>query len=168
MTTVLVVVGVVAEFAGIVLLGFPDFVPGALRLSDWLRRQTRRAVNRLGRLVGREPPGVVVSAGAALATGVALGARAIVSTGATTLEGKLEYLLRRDQDAQRQADEFAARLNRLEAESPRRLAETRQQMEEHVARELSAALEAYRPLRVAGTIALALGLACVTLATLLG
>jgi hypothetical protein len=41
-------------------------------------------------------------------------------------------------------------------------------MEEHVARELTAALEAYRPLRVAGTFALALGLACVTLATLLG
>jgi hypothetical protein len=41
---VLVVVGVVAEFAGIVLLGFPDFVPGALRLSGWLRRQWRRAV----------------------------------------------------------------------------------------------------------------------------
>jgi hypothetical protein len=40
-------------------------------------------------------------------------------------------------------------------------------METHVAHELSAALEAYRPLRVVGTIALVIGLACVTLATLL-
>jgi hypothetical protein len=39
-------------------------------------------------------------------------------------------------------------------------------METHVAYELSAALEAYRPLRVARTIALVIGLACVTVATL--
>jgi hypothetical protein len=40
-------------------------------------------------------------------------------------------------------------------------------MEGHVARELTAALEAYRPLRVAGTILLAIGLGCVTAAALL-
>jgi hypothetical protein len=35
---VLLVVGVLAEFVGTVLLGFPDLLPGATRLSGWLRR----------------------------------------------------------------------------------------------------------------------------------
>jgi len=92
----------------------------------------------------------------------------IVSTSSEgTLEQKVEYLLRRDEDAQRRANELEARLGRLESESPRRLAELREAMEEHVARELTAALEAYRPVRVAGTGALVLGLACVTAAALL-
>lgn len=41
-------------------------------------------------------------------------------------------------------------------------------MEAHVARELAAAREEYRPLWVAGTILLAVGLGPVTLATILG
>jgi signal transduction histidine kinase len=85
-----------------------------------------------------------------------------------SLEDKVEYLLRRDQDAQRRANELDARLDRLEAESTERLAELRGKMETHVAHELSTALEAYRPLRVAGTIALVIGLVCVTVATFVG
>ena len=84
-----------------------------------------------------------------------------------SLEDKVEYLRRRDQEAQRRLNEHDDRLDRIEAESPERLAELRGDMETHVAHELSAALEAYRPLRVVGTIALVIGLACVTLATLL-
>lgn len=63
--------------------------------------------------------------------------------------------------------ELTVRLGRLEAESPERLNELRRTMETHVARKLSAALEAYRPLRVIGTIALFIGLVCVTVAALL-
>jgi hypothetical protein len=59
-------------------------------------------------------------------------------------------------------------VGRLETESPRRLAEAREEMEAHVTRELEDALTEYRPLRIAGTIALAIGLACVTVATFLG
>ncbi|HET7856754.1 MAG TPA: hypothetical protein VFL41_09895 [Gaiellaceae bacterium] len=90
----------------------------------------------------------------------------VVSTNATTLEGKVDYLMRRDQDSQMFAA-LAERVNRLETESPQRLDELRRQMEGHVARELMAALEAYRPLRVVGTILLAVGLGSVTTATLL-
>jgi hypothetical protein len=167
MATALLVIGSVLQFGGIVALGFPDVRPGTLRLSRWLGRQWRRAANRLRRLVGRKPQEVVVTAGGALGVGVALGGTAIVSTGAPTLEGKVEYLLRRDEDVQRRMTELTVRLDRLEAESPERLAELRSEMETHVAHELSTALEAYRPLRVAGTIALVIGLACVTAATLL-
>jgi hypothetical protein len=119
MTAVLLGVGVVAEFAGIVLLGFPDLVPGALRLSGWLGRQRRRAANLLRRLVGRPPRGVTHKVGLDAAVGIEASASAVVGTGATTLEGKVEYLLRRDREAQCEANALAARLNRLEAESPR-------------------------------------------------
>jgi hypothetical protein len=163
----LLVIGAVSEFTGIVLLGFPDFLPGAIRVSAWLRRQGRRAANLLRRLVGKPPRGSVHKVGLDAAVGVEVSASAVVGTGATTLEGQVEYLLRRDQDAQRQANEFASRLNRLEAESPRRLAEVRQDMEKHVSAELTASMEAYRPLRIVGTVALAVGLLCVTLATFL-
>jgi hypothetical protein len=64
-------------------------------------------------------------------------------------------------------DHLGERLSKLEAESPRRLAELRRAMEAHVANELRAALEVYRPLRIAGTVALAVGLVCVTAAALL-
>jgi hypothetical protein len=40
-------------------------------------------------------------------------------------------------------------------------------MEKHVSAELTASMEAYRPLRIVGTVALAVGLLCVTLATFL-
>jgi hypothetical protein len=62
---------------------------------------------------------------------------------------------------------LAERVTLLETESPRRISEVRRVMEEHVARELTAALEAYRPLRVAGTVLLGVGLATGTAASLL-
>jgi len=162
----LIVVGAIFELAGIVLLGFPDFLPGAVRFSGWFRRLARRGVNLLRRLVGLSPRGVVHSVG--LSGGITMGGSvsAVVSTGAKTLEDKVEYLLRRDRDAQRAFNDLAGRVSLLETESPRRLAELRGQMEEHVGRELTAALEVYRPLRIIGVVALVVGLGCVTAASL--
>lgn len=155
------------ELGGIVALGFPDLLPGALRVSTWLGRQWRRATNRLRRLVGLKPRAVVHTVGAAGEINLAGHISAVVSTSNVgSVEDKVEYLLRRDQDAQRRLNEHDARLDRIEGETTERLAELRGEMETHVAHELSAAVEAYRPLRVVGTIALVVGLACVTAATL--
>jgi hypothetical protein len=159
----LFLIGALFELAGIVALGFPDLLPGAIRLSEWLRRQE----NRLRPRVGLPPRPVVHTT--SVSDGIVFGGSVsgVVSTSETTLEGKVEYLLRRDQDAQREVNALAARVNDLTAALTARLAEARQEMEEHVARELTAAQEAYRPLRTAGTIALATGLAFVTAAALL-
>ena len=168
MTTALLVLGSAFEFGGIVALGFPDLLPGALRVSTWLGRQWRRASNRLRRLVGLKPRAVVhtVGAGGAISGGGHLSG--VVSTSNVgSLEDKVEYLLRRDQDAQRRENELNARLDRIERETSERLAELRGEMETHVAHELDALRVEYRPLRVAGTIALVIGLACVTVAALL-
>src|SRR5215211_821999 len=58
---VLFAVGAGIEFVGIVLLGFPDFVPGAVRVSRWLRLRARRAENRLRRMLRRPPRRKVVN-----------------------------------------------------------------------------------------------------------
>jgi hypothetical protein len=167
MAAALLVLGALAEFTGIVLLGFPDFLPGALRLSAWLGHRGRRALNRIRRLIGLPPLTTHISIAAAVELNLAGSIAAlVVSREEGTLEEKVDFLLRRDQDAQRRLNELEHRLDDLEAESPRRLDELRAAMEEHVAREVAAVLEAYRPLRIAGTIALFVGLVCITTATL--
>jgi hypothetical protein len=88
-------------------------------------------------------------------------------TNATTIEERVAYLLRRDQDAQLRVNALEERLSSLEIWSRRRIAEVQQEMERHVAGELTAAEEKYRSLRVAGTVALLVGLICTGLATLL-
>jgi hypothetical protein len=158
------VIGAAVEFSGIVCLAFPDLLPDALRLSRWLGRQGRRWANVLRRLVGRPPRGVVHSVSMTAEVNVPGSIEAIVSTSATTIEEKVEYLLRRDQNAQREANALAGRVSRLEAESPRALGEAQRRMEDHVTSELAAAQDEYRPLRVVGTILLVVGLACTTVA----
>jgi hypothetical protein len=78
------------------------------------------------------------------------------------LERKVEFLLRRDEEAQRGINDLTARVASLEQESRRRLEELRGRMEAHVSTELSTAVAEYRPARIIGTIAVAIGLALAT------
>ena len=80
------------------------------------------------------------------------------------MEEKVAFLLQRDQEAQHAMNALVRRVEDIETAIPRELEELRKGVEAHVASELTAALEAYRPLRVAGTLALAVGLICVTTA----
>jgi hypothetical protein len=136
MDVVLLVIGVASEFVGIVLLGFPDLLPGAIRLSVWLRRQGRRAANVIRRLAGRPPRAFVIDAEAGSYATFGFSASGMVGPGpdVTTIEDKIEYLLGRDQNAQRDLNALASRVAYLETESPKELAEARQEMEQHVAR----------------------------------
>jgi hypothetical protein len=81
-----------------------------------------------------------------------------------TLEEKVAFLLERDREAQRGHQAVTDRVGALEAKTPEQLEELRERMEAHVTRELTTALEDYRPLRVSGAVLLALGLSCVTVA----
>jgi hypothetical protein len=161
-------VGASLELIGIVLIASPDLVPGARRLSQWLAPRLRRIENRVRRLLrlrGRnivinvEPGTIVMSAGN-------LSLTKSVSADAP-LERKVEFLLQRDQEAQRDSNALAERVATIERESPRRLDEVQERMETHVSTELAAALAEYRPARVIGTIALAIGLALATAANLI-
>jgi predicted Zn-dependent protease len=159
-------VGACIEFVGIVLLGFPDFRPWTVRLSRWLRVRARQVANRLRRLFGLPPRPTFVDLKAAIQANSAL--RLSVTRAApadATLEEKVDFLLGRDQEAQSSVNTLTDRVAAIEAETPRQLDRLRDQMETHVTEELAAARDEYRPLRIAGTIALAIGLTCMSVAS---
>lgn len=162
---VLLIVGALCEFAGVILVAFPDLLPHATRFSAWLRRRTRPVVDRLRLLVGLPPRQHVLNLSAAAEANAAM--RLSVTKGVraeATLEEQVAFLLERDQEAQRGANTLSRRIDDLEAAVPGQLDELRGQMHAHVERELTAAVEQHRELRVLGAVALALGLACVTVA----
>jgi hypothetical protein len=156
--------GALLEFGGIVALGFPDFLPGAQRLSRWLRVRGRSLVNRVRRLLGLPPLRTTVSASAALEADSAVGGSAVKSVSAeATLEEQVLFLLQRDQEAQRDVNTLGARMAAMEAKVPDKLEELRGQMETHVEQKLEAAEASYRSLRVLGAVLLACGLILTTL-----
>lgn len=70
------------------------------------------------------------------------------------LEDKVEFLLRRNIDSQREVNALARRIAALEEEGPPRAAELRSEMEKHVERELATAREDNRTARVIGAVLL--------------
>jgi hypothetical protein len=161
--------GAAIEFIGIGLVAFPDLVPGMRRLSRWITPRWRTFENRLRRLLRLRGRDVVVTVGAAGALALGGSVSAVTSMGEdATLEQKVDFLLRRDQEAQKQANVQAERLATLGRESEKKLAALREQMETHVATELAAASAEYRPARIIGAVAVAIGLTVSTVANFLG
>jgi hypothetical protein len=159
---VLLIVGALVELTGIVLVGSPDLFPQAQRFSEWLRLRGRRVYDRVRRLLGR-PVVHTVSAGSSVSTAMGLSARAIVSVAAdASLEDKVAFLLRREQQTQERLADLAEGLTAQREGMARTLSEERASMEAHVADSLSAAHTAYLPLRLLGVALLAVGLGCVT------
>jgi hypothetical protein len=156
----LYVLGAAFELLGILMLAAPDFVPGAIRIARWTLVRWRPFENRIRQLLHLPGRGVVVTAGAAgglALTGRASGVTSIDSE--ATLHRKVEFLLQRDQEAQRAENRLAEQVADLEAELARHLGELRGAMEAHVARELTSAQKEYRLARIGGTLALIIGLA---------
>jgi hypothetical protein len=162
---VLLIVGALVELTGIVLVGSPDLLPQAQRFSEWLQRRVRRACDRVMRLLGRP---VVHTASARLGVSVAGGvsARGIVSVAAdASLENKVAFLLRRDEQTQGRLDDLTEALQALTDDVARGLSEQRASMEAYIADTLSAAHQVYLPLRLLGVVLLTVGLGCVTAAS---
>jgi hypothetical protein len=161
----LLVIGAALEFAGIVGVAWPDLVPGAQRLSRWLRPRYARAIDRVRRLLHLRRDVTIHAGSGSFAIGTALSARGTVSVSPhASIEDKVAFLLRREEHNQDAVSDLSQRLTALESETPKRLDDLRASMESHFAAELKAAQEEYLPLRVSGAIALAVGLVCVTLA----
>jgi hypothetical protein len=154
----LYIFGAVFEFVGIVIIAAPDFFPFARRAARGLQAVT----SRIRRLIGR-PRTRIIDVGTIGATST-MGALGLVkASGAETLEGKVEFLLRRDEEAQNAINAVHARLDAIESASPKRLAELREELVAHVTAEREVAEATYRTERIVGTIALAIGLALSTL-----
>lgn len=161
----LLVIGGLLQFAGVLFIGFPDLLPHAVRLSSWLRRRARWVSNRIRRLFRMDPRPTTVEVGIALEGSAALSASAEVHAAKDlTIAEKVEFLIRRDQNAQRDLNRIAKRVETTENETSRRLDQLGDDLKAHVERKLTVAAEAYRPLRIAGTLALALGLVAVSIA----
>ncbi len=124
--------------------------------------------NRVRRALGLPGRTVTVSASAALSVAVAMEATlgVDVSDGAT-LEEKVAFLLRRNEETQRTTSALAKRISGIEEDVERRESGLRDELQRHVAAELRSALEADRVLRIFGSGLLATGLACVTVASFL-
>jgi hypothetical protein len=158
----LYVVGGVFELFGIMLLAAPDLLPGARRLSEWIRRREQGIENRVRRLL-RLQPRVRTHYATFHATVEARGrVSAAVSTGATVVEDQVAFLLRRDGETQQALNVIHDRLTTVEEDSPRRLAELRGEVETHIEERIAVAEAAFRPVRIIGTCALTIGLALST------
>jgi hypothetical protein len=166
--TALYVIGAVLELVGILLVAWPDLLPYGARSSRWVRRRTRRTVDQVRLVVGRPRAQVVHVAGidSAQAFGSA-SVSAIVSVNEeASPDERVEYLLRREREAQERLNAHDDRLRSIEERVPKQLEELRAESEEHVAKELTSAEWQYRPLRFIGAVALAAGLALTTTAQL--
>src|SRR3954452_22207691 len=138
-------------------VAWPDLLPYGERLSAWLGRASQGVHQRtadLMRRLGRRPRRPIVEAPAVAPTLAeeSVMSRAYVRPEAT-YEEKIGYLLERDQDVQEMFDSLSAQL-------AERFGEVRTELKVHVATELGR----YRALRIGGTVALGLALAC-TIAT---
>jgi hypothetical protein len=161
----LLIGGAAFELFGIVLIAAPDLVPGARRAGAWLSVRTQREVDRLRLAIRRPRHQVVQVPGLAHARAMGNPPSVRISVNAdASLDEKVAYLLSRDQDAQRVVNDLAGRVAAIETQLPGQLATLRDEMRTHVAAELAASEADYRPARIGGTIALAIGLVLVTVA----
>lgn len=163
MRVFLYIAGAAVELAGIILVASPDLVPQAQRASKWLGLQYARAEKRVRQFIRRPRQSTTVEVGTAGEINLAGSISAVKTTSNVgTLEQKVDFLLRRDQEAQAHVNELRERLRALEGDTEAKLSSTRSEMKQHVANALRAAHEAYLPLRIVGVVALVLGLCLVT------
>jgi hypothetical protein len=161
--TTLFVLGAVFEFAGIMAIGAPDLLPGATRFAAWIGPRLRRIDNRIRRAFHLPRRPVVVELGSAGSVATAGRVTLLKSVKSdATLEEQVAFLLERDQEAQRDVGQLANQIADMEDLVRRRLGELRNEMTNHVAAERAAAEANYRPLRIIGTVALAIGLGLAT------
>jgi hypothetical protein len=158
MKTSLYIVGAVVELSGVVLVASPDLVPGALRFAAWARPRLRRIENRARRLLRARPRAVVIQAQATGVTRASGHASATVSTSVQTLEEKVEFLLRRDAEAQSSMNQLGQRVGSLEETLEREVASVREHLEDRIEDRITEAHRDFQTARFFGVAALAVGL----------
>ena len=162
------VLGAALDFIGIMLIASPDLVPGAVRIAARARQWERTTENRLRRLVRLKPRPHFVNISATIEGRATLSGSGITSfrDDADATE-KLEYLLRRDRESQEAFNSLARRVETIEAETPARLEQLRDEMQTHVDARLTSRLADLRAARLWGVVALLSGLIIGTIANLL-
>lgn len=167
MKVALLILGPACELAGIVLVGSPDVFPQTERFGSWLAKRYGAFVNLILGLL-RRPRSRAVEIGAADSVELAdrMSITKSVKPGAT-VEEKIDFLLTRDQEAQRDVNLLRAALEDTEAAASKRVEALRAELVEHVAEELRRTHELLLPLRLTGIGLLVVGLAMVSIAAFL-
>jgi hypothetical protein len=161
----LLVVGGLVEFGGIVLLAAPDLAPWGRRMAAWALPQWRVIEDRLRKAVGRPRKPVVYHDSATVEVSLDARISGFVSHNPDApLEEKVEFLLRRSTESQQAMNRLMERMDVVENDAARQPGELRAEFERHLADELRAVAEADRLLRISGSLLLAIGLVCVTVA----
>jgi hypothetical protein len=165
MRTSLVIVGAILEFVGIVLIGWPDLLPGARRVSGWLSSRYSSFRGWLRRVL-RRPRHHTISASSGLAIALGGGARGVVSPSADSTDSELiQYLLGRVALMEEAVDDVRVLIAGNEKRREQAEVALRSELTADFQAGLDAAFAQHRPLRVAGMVALFVGLVCVTLAS---
>jgi hypothetical protein len=148
------IVGAVVEFVGILLVASPDLVPFADRVAAWSRPRVRAIKKRLGLRTRSDVNGYYASDSVTVSDR----ASAVVSSGANTLEGKVEFLLRRDADAQQHMNKLVERVMDLEERVTRETDTLRHHAEGRIESRIEETQWEYRVVRWCGVGALVVGL----------
>lgn len=143
------------------MLAAPDLVPHGARTAAWLDPRLRQVRNWLRRLVGLPQRGRVYrhALTVPLKVDVSMSEEVVIDPNAS-LEEKVEFLLRRNQETQNAVNALSESVTATE----RHLDELRESLETYVADIVVSSQADYRPLRFLGTIVLLVGLVCVTAA----
>lgn len=165
-TIALAIVGAVAQFMGILLVASPDLVPGA----RWVAHRALIIWSKIESLIRRAlslPPRTICGQ-VNLSGELNLSGRltAIKGTTATTLEERVEWLLRRDHEAQRDVSDLAGRIAQVEGGVTELLKALRDELKSEIAGKIAAAQADFRAAHVLGTALLVLGLVLTTFAAL--
>jgi hypothetical protein len=165
MSVPLFVSGAAFELLGILLIAAPDLVPGALRLSRWTRTRWRATENRWRRRLGLPLRRSVIRDSGTMTLGMSVSGSSLVTHDPNaSLQGKVDFLLRRDEQTQKAMNRLFARVETLEESSVARLDELRREVEARIEQEMEAAKVDFRTARLGGTVALVIGLSLTTIA----
>lgn len=167
MKSVLYIVGALIELSGIVLVASPDLFPGAIRLAAWARPRLRWIENRLRLVLPLQPRSVVHNEHVSGTIQVSGSASAVASTGASTLEERLAFLLRRDAEAQQHLNRLVERVKGLEDQLSRETGMLGTYVQNEIDYRIVAANRDYQVARIIGVVALAVGLGLSTAGNLI-
>jgi hypothetical protein len=161
---VTLILGAISEFAGLVLIAWPDLVPWKRQASTWLR-QTYGTAEGIVRRILRRPRQVTVARSIGLASSIEIAGSLRRRRGCSpdaSLEEKVHFLLSRDTDAQRFEADVLERLRAIEETTESRLLEASKDLQRRLETRLSETAQEFRPLRVVGLVLLIIGLVATT------
>ena len=154
----LYLIGPFLEACGIVVVLFPDVVPGLQRLDQWLRRQGQRVANGVRRVLGL--PRVIEATGIVTAkANLTLQGRGVVLPGRNaSLEEKVQFLLDWYPKINEAIGALRERFEKSEKDIAKQFQAARQEVEAWTNEAIITEIARYRAGRIVGSVLLFVGL----------